>query len=77
MDLRVVQPIVLAPFPRDRVKAALQGVKRLIAVEENSDGQLAMLFARFGISIDQHIRKYDGRPFSYEELEARVREASA
>jgi len=77
MDLRVIQPLVLAPFPRDRVNAALQGVKELIAVEENADGQLAMLFARFGISIDQHIRKYDGRPFTYEELEARVREAPA
>lgn len=77
IDLRVVQPIVFSPFPLGRVNDALHGVKKLIAVEENSDGQLAMLFARFGISIDKHIRKYDGRPFSYEELEIRVREALA
>ncbi len=77
MDLRVVQPIVFSPFPLGRVNDALHGVKKLIAVEENADGQLAMLFARFGISIDKHIRKYDGRPFSYEELEIRVREALA
>lgn len=77
IDLRVVQPIVLAPFPRDRVNAALQGVRKLIAVEENADGQLAMLSVRHGISINQHIRKYDGRPFSCEELEARVREVLA
>lgn len=77
LDLRLVQPIVLSPFPLEGVKAATVGMKRLIAVEENSDGQLAMLFARHGIRIDHHIRRYDGRPFSVEDLEARIREALA
>jgi 2-oxoglutarate ferredoxin oxidoreductase subunit alpha len=75
LGLRLVQPIVLSPFPLEGVKVATDGVKRLIAVEENAEGQLAMLFARNGIRIDHHIRRYDGRPFSVEDLEARVREA--
>ena len=36
-----------------------------------------MLLARHGIRPDSHIRRYDGRPFAREELEARVREVLA
>ncbi|MCU0632580.1 MAG: 2-oxoacid:acceptor oxidoreductase subunit alpha [Methanolinea sp.] len=73
MGLLLVQPILLSPLPDREVKDALKGVKRLIAVEENSEGQLAMLLARYGIRVDAHIHRYDGRPFALEELEARVR----
>ena len=77
MGLRVVQPVVLSPFPTQLMQDALQGIKRQIVVEENAEGQLAMLLARHGIRPNLHIRRYDGRPFTVEELEARVREALA
>jgi len=72
-----VQPIVLSPLPEKAVQDALQGAEKLIAVEENSDGQLAMLLARHGIVVDNQIHRYDGRPFALEELEARVKEVLA
>jgi len=77
MGLRVVQPVVLSPFPKLVLQDALQGTERQIVVEENAEGQLAMLLARHGIRPHSHIRRYDGRPFAVEELEARIREALA
>ena len=77
MGLRVVQPVVLSPLPTQLLQDALQGIKRQIVVEENAEGQLAMLLARHGIRPNLHIRRYDGRPFTVEELEVRVREALA
>ncbi len=74
LGLRVVQPVVLNPFPAGRVRAALEGARRTIAVEENATGQLEQLLALHGIRVDGRIRKYDGRPFALDELEARIRE---
>jgi 2-oxoglutarate ferredoxin oxidoreductase subunit alpha len=72
--LRVVQPVVLNPFPVEKVRAALGGARRVIAVEENATGQLEQLLALHGIPVDGRIRKYDGRPFAEDELAARLGE---
>jgi 2-oxoglutarate ferredoxin oxidoreductase subunit alpha len=74
--LRVVQPIILSPFPEEAVRSALEGARQVIMVEENALGQLQMLCASHGISIDKSVRRYDGRPFSIDELELRVGEVS-
>ncbi len=75
LGLRVVRPVVLAPFPVDPIKKALSGVKRLIAVEENATAQLAALAERHGIITHEKILRYDGRPFTVEDLVFRVKEA--
>lgn len=75
LALRVVRPVVLSPFPEQRFLSALSGVERLIAVEENIDGQLSRLVGCHGVQVDAEIRKYDGRPFFLEDLERRVGEA--
>ena len=75
LGLRVVRPVVLAPFPVDQIKKALMGVKRLIAVEENMTAQMAALAERHGIVIHEKILRYDGRPFTVEELVSKVKEA--
>jgi 2-oxoglutarate ferredoxin oxidoreductase subunit alpha len=72
--IRVIQPIVLSPFPEALLKAALSGIRHLIAVEENAYGQLRILCSQHGISIDSRIAKLDGRPFSVEELDGRLKE---
>jgi 2-oxoglutarate ferredoxin oxidoreductase subunit alpha len=54
--------------------SALIGVERLIAVEENIDGQLSRLVGCHGVRVDARIGKYDGRPFLLEDLERRVGE---
>jgi 2-oxoglutarate ferredoxin oxidoreductase subunit alpha len=77
LGLRVVQPAVLWPFPSDQVKKALSGSGRIICVEENQTGQLGDLALQFGIVPEKRILKYDGRPFTREELEQKVREVLA
>jgi 2-oxoglutarate ferredoxin oxidoreductase subunit alpha len=72
--LKVVQPIVLSPFPVDQFKAALNGVKKLVCVENNATGQLVKLLKLNGFAVDASINKYDGRPFDLDELEQRVGE---
>ena len=75
--LRVVQPVVLWPFPAEALRAALSGSGRVVAVEQNVTAQLARLATAEGIAVHGRILKYDGRPFSLEDLEERVREAVA
>lgn len=74
LGLRVIQPVVLSPFPLRQMKEALSGVKRLVSVEDNMDGQLASLLASHGIIVDKQVLRYDGRPFSVGELRGRVME---
>jgi 2-oxoglutarate ferredoxin oxidoreductase subunit alpha len=49
--------------------------RRMVAVEGNYSSQLAQLLRmKTGISIDSSINRYDGRPFSPEEIAERVKE---
>jgi len=68
LGLRMIQVLVLSPFPKKLLKKALLGVEKLIAVECNSTGQLAKLAGFYGIETQDRILKYDGRPFSVEDL---------
>ena len=74
LGIRVIRPIVLTPFPVVQIKKALSGVKRLIAVEENMTAQLAALAERHGIITHEKILRYDGRPFTVEDLVSRIKE---
>jgi 2-oxoglutarate ferredoxin oxidoreductase subunit alpha len=74
LGFRVVQPVVLNPFPTSQFGAALRGVERTISVETNSTGQLARLMRCYGFEADDLILKYDARPFSVDDLEKRVLE---
>jgi len=71
--LRVIQMLVFSPFPEKALTEALQGVDKVIDVECNSQGQLAQLLKQHGFRADEQILKYDGRPFSLEELENEVK----
>jgi 2-oxoglutarate ferredoxin oxidoreductase subunit alpha len=74
LGMRVVQPLVLWPFPEEQFRNAIQGSSRIISMEDNSTGQLAVLLSRFGIGVDHQVLRYDGRPFAVDELSARVKE---
>ncbi|MFA5309881.1 MAG: 2-oxoacid:acceptor oxidoreductase subunit alpha [Dehalococcoidales bacterium] len=57
------------PFPSAKVTAALKKAKKNIVVESNATGQLAQLIRQeTGIKADGAILKYDGRPFSPQEI---------
>lgn len=66
--LKVIQPIVMAPFPSEQFRGAMDGVKRIISVENNATGQLARLIRGYGFMAHDTVSRYDGRPFSCDEL---------
>ena len=73
LDLKVIQAVVLSPFPDEEFKEAIKGVKKIICVENNATGQLARLISSYGFNVDEKILKYDGRPFALDELEDRLK----
>jgi 2-oxoglutarate ferredoxin oxidoreductase subunit alpha len=76
-SLRVIQPVVLSPFPEVQFRNAVAGVERLIAVEENASGQLSLLLKRNGFNTDAQVLRYNGRPFAVDELDSRIEEVIA
>ncbi|OGR65127.1 MAG: hypothetical protein A2X31_08215 [Elusimicrobia bacterium GWB2_63_22] len=57
------------PFPEGATLAALEGALRVLTVENNASGQLARLIRReTGLKPAGSILKYDGRPFTLEEV---------
>ena len=71
---KVIQPVVLSPFPLNQFQEKLKGAKKIILVENNITGQLTKLINNYGFKADEKILKYDGRPFSLEELEKKLNE---
>ena len=73
LGLRVVQPMVFSPFPLKQFKEALKGVKKIICVENNATGQLADFVKFHGINVNDKVLKYDGRPFTLDELAQKLK----
>lgn len=64
-----LQVRLLRPFPAAEVAEILGKARRTVAVECNYTGQLANLIREeTGISVDHEVPKFEGRPFSEEEL---------
>jgi len=72
--LKVVQPLYLNPLPVWTLKDHLRTARRVVSVETNSTAGLATWLGYHGFRVDQTILKYDGRPFTTDELEKRTRE---
>lgn len=74
LPVRVVQPVVLEPFPAEAFRKAVDGLDRIVVVEENMTGQLEQLMRLNGFPAGARIHRYDGRPFTVEEMAARLAE---
>ncbi len=58
-----------------KVLGLLKNATKLLCVENNYSGQFAnLLKLEFGISVDEKILKYNGMPFSVEELKLKISE---
>lgn len=68
LKIKMIQVVVLEPFPEKQIKKVLKGVKELILVETNGLGQLGKILNCWKIKIDKKILKYNGRPFTSEEI---------
>jgi len=69
LNCKVVQPLVASPFPKVQMEKALKGVKKIISIEANATGQWAQVMKCHGWKIADCLLKYDGRPFTVEELQ--------
>ena len=77
LGARVVQPLVLSPFPVHAWNETMIGAGDVACVENNATGQLARLLREQGFDPGRSVLKYDGRPFAVDELEARLGEVFA
>ena len=67
--INFLQCRLMRPFPATKVEAILGRAKKLALVEENYSGQLgAVVREQTGVLIETRILKFDGRPFSQDEL---------
>ena len=72
-SFRLVSPLILEPFPIKTFKAAIEGSQKIIIVEESATGQIDKILKEHGITPDELILRYDGRPSSIEELQNLIR----
>ncbi len=69
IDANFLQIRYMNPFPTEFVQRILSEAGRKVAIENNYTAQLAGLIReRTGIGVDNKIVKYDGRPFSQNEI---------
>jgi len=72
-EFRFLQILYISPFPREVVEKEIEKAKNVIVIENNSSGQLGkVLMENVGIGFTE-ILKYDGRPFTAEEIIFNVR----
>jgi len=74
LGIKLIQPIIIEPFPKKQIERALKGVKKIFSVEMNAFGQMAKILNCQGIKINKKILKYTGRPFFAKEIEKEVKE---
>ncbi len=76
-NVKFLQVLYLEPFPSEEVKREIENADRIYVVENNVTGQLADLIAeKTGRIIEEkeRILKYDGRPFTPEDIKRMIEE---
>jgi 2-oxoglutarate/2-oxoacid ferredoxin oxidoreductase subunit alpha len=68
LGVKLIQILVVQPFLEEKIKKEFEGVEKVICVELNATSQMAKVLREHGIRVDVNINKYDGRPFTVEEL---------
>src|SRR5438093_11788217 len=67
--INFLQCRLMKPFPAQGVGDILRRAKRIVSLEENYSGQLAQVVQeQTGVMITERINKFDGRPFSEDEV---------
>ncbi|MBI2076620.1 MAG: 2-oxoacid:acceptor oxidoreductase subunit alpha [Candidatus Aenigmarchaeota archaeon] len=73
INVNYIQVVYLSPFPEARIKELMKKF-RTIVVENNKTSQLSGLIKEHtGLDTDYKILKYDGRPFSPEDIYSGVK----
>lgn len=74
VNVNFLQVAFLSPFPDAEVAGTIEKAKKTLVIENNKTGQFEGLIREHtGLSVTDHLRKYDGRPFYPEEIVAKVK----
>lgn len=77
VNIALMQVVTLCPFPAEAVSAFMEAAKRTVIVEGNYTGQLEGLVREHCLlAVDDRLHRYDGRPFSPEQIYAKLREVA-
>lgn len=69
ISVNFLQVSYLNPFPSKEVEAVIKHAKKTVVIENNRTGQFEGLVREHtGLSVDSHLRRYDGRPFYPEDI---------
>jgi len=69
---------LMRPFPAEPVAELLRGAAKVITFDCNYSGQIAAVIrAETGFNVHHHVVKFDGRPFSEDEIVAALEKAVA
>jgi 2-oxoglutarate/2-oxoacid ferredoxin oxidoreductase subunit alpha len=64
-----LQVRMMRPFPAEAVGSILRAARQTVLIENNYTAQLGELISQeTGVMLDHHVLKYDGRPFSRNEI---------
>ena len=68
MDFKFLQVLYMKPLS-EKIRDEIKKAKNVLLIENNLTGQLGRLIReRFGIKIENRLLKYDGRPFTSDEI---------
>jgi len=75
VKVAMMQVVTLWPFPEAAMTKFLDASRRTMVIEGNVTGQLEGMIRQECLrSLDWHLRRYDGRPFSPEQIFETVKE---
>ena len=75
LSVNFLQVIFMSPFPSKKIADVINNSNRTIIIENNKTSQLGgIIREQTGLDVDHRILKYDGRPFSPEDIHAGVKE---
>jgi 2-oxoglutarate ferredoxin oxidoreductase subunit alpha len=77
VKVAAMQVVTLWPFPTEDVATFLGTSKRTVVIEGNFTGQLEGLIRQECLlGVDEHLHRYDGRPFAPEQVYATLKEVA-
>jgi 2-oxoglutarate ferredoxin oxidoreductase subunit alpha len=77
VKVAAMQVVTVWPFPTEDVATFLGTSKRTIVIEGNFTGQLEGLIRQECLlGVDEHLHRYDGRPFAPEQVYATLKEVA-
>jgi 2-oxoglutarate ferredoxin oxidoreductase subunit alpha len=75
VKVNYIQTVFMSPFPAKKLEDVIKNAKKTILIENNKTGLFGSLIKEnTGLDLDHRLMKYDGRPFSTEDIYEGVKE---